>query len=60
MGFGPVCDDYETTVQAIIKAIENDCVMEDKYKQRVDNFFAYRDGRNCERIYNEILKLGKE
>lgn len=60
MGFGPVCYDYETTVQAIIKAIENDCVMEDKYKQRVDNFFAYRDGRNCERIYNEILKLGKE
>ncbi len=60
MGFGPVCYDYESTVQAIIKAIENDCVMEERYKQRVDNFFAYRDGKNCERIYNEILKLDKE
>lgn len=60
MGFGPVCYDYESTVQAIIKAIENDCVMEERYKQRVDNFFAYRDGKNCERIYNEILKLDKD
>ena len=34
--------------------------MEERYKQRVDNFFAYRDGKNCERIYNEILKLDKE
>jgi len=59
MGFGPVCYDYESTVQAIIHAIENNCVMEDMYKERVDNFFAYRDGKNCERIYQEILKLDK-
>ena len=33
------------------------CVMEEKYKERVDDFFAYRDNHNCERIYQEILKL---
>lgn len=56
-GFGPVCYDYESTVQAIIKAIEHGCVMDEMYKNRVNQFFAYRDGNNCERIYNEILKL---
>lgn len=60
MGFGPVCYDYESTVAAIIKAIENNCVMDEKYKNRVNNFFAYHDNRNCERIYQEILKLDKE
>lgn len=60
MGFGPVCYDYESTVQAIIRAIENNCVMEEKYQKRVDEFFAYRDNHNCERIYQEILKLDGE
>ena len=60
MGFGPVCYDYESTVAAIIKAIENNCVMDEKYKNRVNNFFAYHDNKNCERIYQEILKLDKE
>lgn len=56
-GFGPVCLDYESTVQAIIKSIENGCVMEEKYQKRADAFYAYRDGNNCERIYREILNL---
>lgn len=56
-GFGPVCRDYESTVQAIIHAIENGCVMEEKYHKRAEKFFAYRDGKCCERIYQEILKL---
>lgn len=59
-GFGPVCYDYESTVQAIIDAIERGCTMEEKYKKRVDNFFEYRDDHNCERIYQEILKLDQE
>jgi len=60
MGFGPVCYDYESTVQCIIAAIEGGCVMGEQYKKRVDEFFAYHDGKNCERIYNEILKLKKD
>ena len=60
MGFGPVCYDYESTVEAIINAIENNCIMDEKYKQRIDDFFAYRDNKNCERIYQEILKLDGE
>ena len=59
-GFGPVCYDYESTVNAIISAIENGCVMEKKYHKRAEDFFAFRDGKNCERIYQEILKLDRE
>lgn len=59
MGFGPVCYDYESTVQAIVRSIENECVVEEKYVRRVNEFFAFRDDNNCERIYQEILKLTK-
>lgn len=59
-GFGPICYDYESTVQAIIKAIENGCVMEEEYRRRAEEFFPFRDGRSCERIYREILKLDEE
>jgi hypothetical protein len=37
--------------------VEKECKMEEKYVNRVDNFFKYIDCNNCERIYNEILKL---
>ena len=29
--------------------------MEQKYLNRVENFFKYNDSNNCERIYKEIL-----
>lgn len=56
-GLGPVCYDYDSTVQTIIQYIENDCRMEEKYQKRVDDFFCYRDQNNCQRVYEEILKL---
>lgn len=56
-GFGPICYDYESAVQAIVAAIESGWVVEEKYQRRVGDFFAYHDGKNCERIYNAILEL---
>lgn len=56
-GFGPVCTSYETTVQAILEYINNDCVMEDKYVNRVKQFFAFTDQNNCNRIYKAIERL---
>ena len=56
-GFGPVCYNYDDTVNEIIKMIENDCKMEEKYIQRVENFYEYHDRNNCKRVYEEILKL---
>ncbi|MBR1899538.1 MAG: CDP-glycerol glycerophosphotransferase family protein [Lachnospiraceae bacterium] len=53
-GFGPVCCDYESTVKALIEAVERDCALLPQYRERLDSFFAYSDQRNCERIYKEI------
>lgn len=55
-GFGPVCYDLETTVDAIISAIERDCENEQKYLERIDNFYAYSDKDNCKRIYEALKK----
>lgn len=54
-GFGEVAYDYENTVIAILSAIENKGKMEDKYIKRVDEFFAFNDSNNCERIYNNLV-----
>lgn len=56
-GFGPVCRDLDSTVDAIIAALERECVNEQKYLERIDGFFAFNDKNNCERIYREILKI---
>lgn len=56
-GFGPVLLDYDQTVNTIIKFIENDCRFDNKYLERVNNFYKYRDKNNCKRVYEEILKL---
>lgn len=56
-GFGLVCNTVDETITEIINLIENDCQMEKKYLSRVETFFAFYDQFNCERIYNEILKL---
>lgn len=52
--FGPVCYDYESTVQAIINAIENDCVNPPEYLERIEKFYAYNDRNNCKRIFDII------
>ena len=56
-GFGPVCETYEQTVDAIVDSIENDCKMTELYQKRVDDFFAYTDKDNCKRVLHEIMKM---
>lgn len=58
-GLGPVCYDYETTVDTIIAAIQSDCKLEDKYKDRITKFFYKFDNNNSKRVYEEILKNEK-
>ena len=52
-----MCDDGSTddTLQIAKKfAQENDCIMEDIYKERVDKFFKYNDKNNSKRVYDWI------
>jgi CDP-glycerol glycerophosphotransferase (TagB/SpsB family)/GT2 family glycosyltransferase len=56
-GFGPLTYTYTETVDTIIEYINNGCVPEKKYQDRVRRFFAFDDKCSCERIYQEILQL---
>lgn len=56
-GFGPVTYDYKTTIDEIIKFIENDCKIDKKYDQRINKFYRYHDKENSKRVYEEIIKL---
>jgi glycosyltransferase involved in cell wall biosynthesis/CDP-glycerol glycerophosphotransferase (TagB/SpsB family) len=56
-GFGEVYYDYETLVKGVINTINKGCLMNDKYKKRVDNFFYKVDKRNSERTYKAILNM---
>lgn len=56
-GFGPVFNEYGSTVKTIIKYIENDCEIEKKYLKRIEKFYKYNDKDNCKRVFEEIKKL---
>lgn len=56
-GFGEVEYDLEHTVDRIIEYMENGCQMKEKYKKRVENFFAYHDKNNCQRVYDKIIQM---
>lgn len=56
-GFGGVYYDYDTLVGGVIDTIKAGCVMSDKYKKRVDNFFYKVDKNNSKRVYDAIVKV---
>ena len=39
--------------------MENNCQLKDKYRERIDKFFAFNDMNNCQRVYEAILALDK-
>lgn len=55
-GFGEVEYDLESTVNRIIEYMENGCKLKDMYRERIDDFFAYNDKNNCQRIYEKIIE----
>lgn len=40
--------------------MESGCQLKDKYRERIDNFFAFNDQNNCQRVYEKILELDKQ
>lgn len=53
-GFGVCCYDYPSTIKAIIRSVANECEMEEKYKERVERFFAWTDHDNCKRVLEAV------
>ncbi len=53
-GLGPVQENHQDLINKIIEYIDNDCQMEEKYIQRVNQFFKYNDQNNCQRLYDRL------
>ncbi|MHA1696268.1 MAG: CDP-glycerol glycerophosphotransferase family protein, partial [Candidatus Helarchaeota archaeon] len=56
-GFGKVVKDSNSLLIELEKILKNNCKMDKKYVERVENFFEYIDNNNCKRNYQEIRKL---
>lgn len=56
-GFGEVEYTLEGTVDRIIEYMTIDCSLKEKYRERIDRFFAFSDRKNSERVYESIIKM---
>ncbi|MCD7815089.1 MAG: CDP-glycerol glycerophosphotransferase family protein [Lachnospiraceae bacterium] len=56
MGFGEICHTNDELIDVLCDYMKNDCRMPDEYRRRADDFFAYSDNNNCERIYPLMLE----
>lgn len=59
MGFGPICRNHQQIVSELCAAMERQCTTEPEYVRRADEFFAFSDHNNCERIYHTIKEWKK-
>ena len=58
-GFGPICKDIKCTINEIIIQIKRNCVLKEKYLNRIKKFFFFSDENNNERIFEEIINKKK-
>ena len=58
-GFGEVVYNLEDTVNKMIEYMTNECKLKEEYRVRIDNFFAFNDRNNCQRVYERILELNE-
>lgn len=56
-GFGEVTYSLDETVNQLISYMENGCRLKDKYRTRMDQFFAFNDHNCCKRIYQKIRSI---
>ena len=54
-GFGAVCKNLNELLAELYK--NEKCEFKEPFLSRARAFFAFNDGKNCERIYKEILSL---
>lgn len=55
-GFGPICTNINCVINEIIKEIENDCKIMNRYMRNINKYFAFSDKKNNDRIYLELTK----
>lgn len=55
MAFGEITHDNDELIDLLIDYMQHDCVMKEKYRKRADDFFAFSDNNNCQRIYDVMI-----
>lgn len=55
MAFGEICHDNDELIDMLCSYMKEGCQMKPEYVKRADDFFYYRDHKNCERIYQEMI-----
>lgn len=58
-GFGEVEYDLQGTINRILEYVDRDCKMKNIYRTRVDEFFAFSDQNNSQRVFEAIRALDK-
>jgi len=56
-GFGEVCYNITQLTDSILRCMKQEFKISEKYEARIDAFYTFQDGKNCERIYKEIKKI---
>lgn len=57
---GPKCKNWGEVLEWIEKFKEGPNLFAKERKLMKDRFHKYQDGKSCERVYNEIIKLGNK
>lgn len=58
-GFGPVVEDADLAIRAIVEAIEAPKEFGEPYADRIERVFAHRDTNNSERTVQAIRRINK-
>jgi glycosyltransferase involved in cell wall biosynthesis/CDP-glycerol glycerophosphotransferase (TagB/SpsB family) len=58
-GMGPVLRTPEELESWIRDTLHQDCVRQEPYNSRADAFFTLRDGQNCRRVHEAIMKRSR-
>ena len=56
MAFGPICKTEQDLVDELCSYMRKKCSIKKKYEKRADDFFAYNDYNNCQRIVEAVDK----
>lgn len=59
MAFGEICHDNDQLIELLCEYMADGCEMKPEYVQRTDDFFAFNDHNNCQRIYDVMLDYQK-
>ncbi|MGP4963614.1 CDP-glycerol:glycerophosphate glycerophosphotransferase [Psychrobacter celer] len=58
-GFGPVAETESALLKALNEIVSNNGEALSPYKERIHHTFPFRDGKNCQRVYDSILDLDR-